>query len=341
MTEVELLHHLKHHPFVLAPMAGITDMPFRAFMNSMGAGVVVSELVSANGIKYGGENTLKLLDYEESERPVGLQLFGEDPEVLADAARKVQELGADFVDLNFGCPVKKVVQKGGGSAVLKDIPHLQKILRAVKSAITIPLTIKIRTGWDQNQRNAVEVIKVAYDEGVTWVAIHGRTRSQGYSGSADWEFIASIKAVSPIPIIGNGDITSAEMAVNRLHHSQCDGVMIGRGCLKNPWIFQEARNLLYGLPLQAGIDYNYLPVLRNLKERLERTHDERTVVIQLRKFGMWYSAGFPESSKFRSDIFSTKTIQDTFERIENYYTPLMSNQRLDTSHESFLMGGHG
>ena len=241
MTEVELLHHLKHHPFVLAPMAGITDMPFRAFMKSMGAGVVVSELVSANGIKYGGENTLKLLDYEESERPVGLQLFGEDPQVLADAARKVQELGADFVDLNFGCPVKKVVQKGGGSAVLKDIPHLQKILRAVKSAITIPLTIKIRTGWDQNQRNAVEVIKVAHDEGIAWVAIHGRTRSQGYSGSADWEFIASIKAVSPIPIIGNGDITTAEMAVNRLRQSQCDGVMIGRGCLKNPWIFQEGQ----------------------------------------------------------------------------------------------------
>lgn len=341
MTDVELRQHLKNHPFVLAPMAGITDMPFRAFMKSLGAGVVVSELVSANGIKYGGEATLKLLNYEESERPVGLQLFGEDPEVLADAARKVEELGADFVDLNFGCPVKKVVSKGAGSAVLKDLPHLQKILRTVKSAIKIPLTIKIRTGWDQNQRNAIEVVKVAHDEGICWVSIHGRTRSQGYAGLADWEFIASIKAVSPVPIIGNGDITSAEVALKRLQYSQCDGVMIGRGCLKNPWIFQEARNLLYGLPADTGIDYNYLPVLKALKERLERVHDERTVMIQLRKFGMWYSAGLPESSKFRSDIFSTKTVQDTFERIENYYKPLMSNQRLDTSHEDFLMGGHG
>jgi len=310
-------------------------------MKSLGAGVVVSELVSASGIKYGGANTLKLLNYEESERPVGLQLFGEDPLVLAEAAQKVEELGADFVDLNFGCPVKKVVQKGGGSAVLKDLPHLQKILRAVKGAIKIPLTIKIRTGWDHTQRNAVDVTKVAFDEGVCWVAIHGRTRSQGYSGEADWDFIASVKAVSPIPIIGNGDITSASLAVKRLKLSHCDGVMIGRGCLKNPWIFHEARNLLNGLPQEAGIDYNYLPVLRNLKERLERVHDERTVVIQLRKFGMWYSAGFPDSSKFRSDIFSTKTAQDTFERIETYYAPLMSNQRLDTSHEDFLMGGHG
>ncbi|MCB9072488.1 MAG: tRNA dihydrouridine synthase DusB [Bdellovibrionaceae bacterium] len=341
MTEVELLHHLKHNPFVLAPMAGITDMPFRAFMKKLGAGVVVSELVSANGIKYGGENTLKLLNYEESERPVGLQLFGEDPEVLGEAARKVQELGADFVDLNFGCPVKKVVQKGAGSAVLKDLNHLTKILRAVKSAISIPLTIKIRTGWDQNQRNAIEVIKVAHDEGIAWVAIHGRTRSQGYSGSADWEFIASVKAVSPLPIIGNGDLTSAETALARLRQSGCDGVMIGRGCLKNPWIFQEARNLLYGLPQDAGIDYNYLPVLTDLKERLERVHDERTVVIQLRKFAMWYSAGFPESSVFRRDIFSTKTTQETFDRIVNYYQPLMLSQRLDTSHEAFLMGGHG
>ncbi len=182
---------------------------------------------------------------------------------------------------------------------------------------------------------------MAYDEGICWVAIHGRTRSQGYSGSADWEFISSIKAVSPVPIIGNGDITSAEMALKRLKYSQCDGVMIGRGCLKNPWIFRESKNLLRGLPQEAGIDYNYLPVLKDLKERLERVHDERTVVIQLRKFGMWYSAGFPDSSKFRSDIFSTKTAEETFERIETYYAPLMSNQRLDTSHEDFLMGGHG
>jgi tRNA-dihydrouridine synthase B len=341
MTEVELLHHLKHHPFVLAPMAGITDMPFRVFMKKLGAGLVVSELVSANGIKYGGVNTMKLLDYDEVERPVGLQLFGEDPEVLADAARKVEELGADFVDLNFGCPVKKVVQKGAGSAVLKDLNHLTRILRAVKAAIKIPLTIKIRTGWDQNQRNALDVIKVAHDEGVTWVAIHGRTRSQGYSGSADWEFITSIKAVSPLPIIGNGDLVSAEMAVNRLRQSQCDGVMIGRGCLKNPWIFQEARNLLYGLAQNAGINYDYLPVLSALKAGLEQVHDERTVVIQLRKFGMWYSAGFPDSSTFRRDIFSTKTTQETFDRIVNYYSPLMMSQRLDTSHESFLMGGHG
>ncbi|MBY0383676.1 tRNA-dihydrouridine synthase family protein, partial [bacterium] len=159
MTEAELIQHLKKNPFVLAPMAGITDMPFRLFMKELGVGLVVSELVSANGIKFAGEKTLKLLEFNEAERPVGLQLFGEDLEALALAAQKVEALGADFVDLNFGCPVKKVVQKGAGSAILKDLNQLRAVLRTVKSAVKIPVTIKIRTGWEQSQRNAVEVTK--------------------------------------------------------------------------------------------------------------------------------------------------------------------------------------
>lgn len=341
MTEAELIQHLKKNPFVLAPMAGITDMPFRLFMKELGVGLVVSELVSANGIKFAGEKTLKLLEFNEAERPVGLQLFGEDLEALALAAQKVEALGADFVDLNFGCPVKKVVQKGAGSAILKDLNQLRAVLRTVKAAVKIPVTIKIRTGWEQSQRNAVEVTKIAHDEGITWVAIHGRTRSQGYSGLADWEYIASVKAVSPLPIIGNGDILSAEQAENRLRLSGCDGVMIGRGCLKNPWIFHEAQNILNGRSSEVGINYNYLPLFSRLKNLLEKTHDERTVMIQLRKFSMWYSAGFPDSSAFRKEIFSTRTVQETYDRILDYYSKIELGHKQDTSHEEFLMGGHG
>lgn len=341
MTETQLIQHLKKNPFVLAPMAGITDMPFRLLMKQLGAGLVVSELVSANGIKYAGEKTLKLLEFNEAERPVGLQLFGEDLEALKLAAQKVEALGADFVDLNFGCPVKKVVQKGAGSAILKDLNQLRLVLRTVKAAVTIPVTIKIRTGWEQTQRNAVDVTKIAHDEGITWVAIHGRTRSQGYSGLADWEYIASVKAVSPVPIIGNGDILSAEQAESRWRTSGCDGVMIGRGCLKNPWIFQEAQNIVSGHNPEVGIDYNYLLLFSRMKSLLEKTHDERTVMIQLRKFSMWYSAGFPESSAFRKEIFSTRTAQETYDRILDYYSQLELGHKLDTSHEEFLMGGHG
>ncbi len=341
MTDSQLIQHLKSNPFVLAPMAGITDMPFRLYMKGLGAGLVVSELVSANGIKFAGEKTLKLLAFHEKERPVGLQLFGEDLEALRLAAQKVESMGADFVDLNFGCPVKKVVQKGAGSALLKDLNQLKLVLRTVRAAVKIPVTIKIRTGWEQSQRNAVEVTKIAHDEGIAWVAIHGRTRSQGYSGQADWEYIASVKAVSPVPVIGNGDILSAEQAENRLRLSGCDGVMIGRGCLKNPWIFQETKNILDGKSSDEGIDYNYLPLFERLKTLLEAVHDERTVVIQLRKFAMWYSAGFPESSVFRKDIFSTRTVQETYDRVCDYYSQIDLGHKQDTSHEDFLMGGHG
>ena len=182
-----LLDALKQNPFVLAPMAGITDHAFRTFMKARKAGIVVTELISATGIQYKNDRSLKLMSYDETQRPVGIQLFGEEPEVMAEAAKFAQGKGADFIDLNFGCPVPKVTKKGAGSAILKDLPHMITMISTIKKAIDIPLTIKIRTGWDQSTRNADEVVKIAYEEGVTWVAIHGRTRAQGYSGLADWQ----------------------------------------------------------------------------------------------------------------------------------------------------------
>lgn len=230
-----------HNPFVLAPMAGITDMPFRRLMKRLGAGTVISEFVSAHAVvQKGTARTNRYLAYHEEERPVGIQLFGGDDDILAEAAKIVQGKGVDFVDINLGCPVPKVTKKGGGSAWLCRSNELGAMLRTVKSAITVPLTIKIRTGWDDSTKNAAEIVRIAREEGIDAVAIHGRTRAQGYAGHADWGFIREINAGAQLPIIGNGDILSGPLAAARLHESGCGGVMIGRGALKNPWIFREA-----------------------------------------------------------------------------------------------------
>lgn len=340
MQEADLLQALRANPFVLAPMAGITDRVFRLFMRRQGAGVVISELISANGLFHNSEKTRDMMKYFPEERPVGIQIFGEEGTPLAAAAAYVEKIGADFVDLNLGCPVKKVVSKGGGSALLKEPLKLQKILREIKSAIDIPLTIKIRTGWDQGTRNALEIVRIAFDEGVTWVAIHGRTRNQGYAGDADWDYIAGVKANSPLPIIGNGDINSAGTAINRLNDSGCDGVMIGRGCLKNPWIFQQARHLWNGEVIEP-ISTEYLPLFQFLKTEGEREFDPHVFMILLRKLAAWYSAGLPGAGEFRRNLFTVRGLDATFETIEKYYRGLDPGARLDTSGEDFLMGGHG
>lgn len=338
---LDLLQHLKANPFVLAPMAGITDLPFRSFMREMGCGVVVTELVSATGLRYSSERTRQLMRFEEIQRPVGIQLFGEDPAALGEAAREVQQLGADFVDLNFGCPVPKVVKKGAGAAMLKDLVAVREVFRTVKSAVEIPVTVKIRTGWDEHSRNAIDVAQVAFDEGLTWVAIHGRTRSAGYSGWADWEYIAEVKAKSPLPILGNGDIANAEQAVLRLRESGCDGVLIGRGALKNPWIFKEALALWRDEPnpLQSG--RNFPEMLNLLRGYLERNCEERVALLQLKKLAAWYSAGYPGSAQFRKTLFQTQSREEIYASVDHFFHGMMLVPQLDTSQEPFLMGGHG
>jgi tRNA-dihydrouridine synthase B len=366
MLEADLLAHLRANPFVLAPMAGITDSCFRSFMRDLGCGIVISELVSAHGIEYKSERTLQLMGYEDVQRPVGIQLFGETPEVLAAAAQVVEDSGADFVDLNFGCPVPKVVKKGAGSAILKDLPQVARVFKAVKAATSLPVTVKIRTGWEESARNAAEVASIAYNEGLTWVAIHGRTRAAGYSGLADWDFIAGVKAVSKIPIIGNGDLNSPETAVRRLRESGCDAVMIGRGCLKNPWIFREAQDLLglqravgastetgtspitdlsqlvaaseVGIPL---VERDFVALFHRLRDAFERAVDEKITLLQIKKFASWYSSGYPGASNFRKTIFQTKSLDEAMESTVAFFSELRLVAQADTSQESFLMGGHG
>lgn len=340
MREEELIQELKENPFVLAPMAGITDMVFRHLMRKLGAGILTSELISANGLFYNSEKTKKLMRFLEVERPVGIQIFGEDEPALVNAAQYVEQLGADFVDINLGCPVKKVVKKGAGSALLKEPDKLRSICRNIKNKISIPLTIKIRTGWDQQTRNALDIVQLAYDEGVSWVAIHGRTRSQAYTGKADWDYIAGIKANSPIPIIGNGDITSAQLAVDRLKESGCDGIMIGRGCLKNPWIFGQAFKLWSGKEKEM-LSLSYMPLFQFIVDNGLEEMEERSITLLLRKLANWYSAGLPGSADFRRTIFKARGLSETLEAIEAYYGGMQPSLRKDTSHEAFLMGGHG
>lgn len=331
---------LKENPFVLAPMAAITDHPFRKFMRNRGAGVVVSELISSTGIEYKNAKTLKMMSFDETQRPVGIQIFGEDPAIMAKAAQVIEASGADFVDINFGCPVPKVVKKGAGSAALKDLVYLGSIVRACVQAVKIPVTIKVRTGWDANSINSVETANVAYNEGAAWMAIHGRTRAQGYSGEANWDYIAEVKAQAKLPIIGNGDILTPQQAIYRLKTSGCDGVMIGRGCLKNPYIFMDALALYRGEQL-SNHKRDFGSLFIELAKEIEENCDEHIVGLQLRKFASWFSTGYPGASNFRKNIFATKDTKEVLNYAVEFFNSLSIVEQNDTSAEPFLMGGHG
>lgn len=337
---MDLLLYLRQNPFVLAPMAGITDCAFRSFMREMGAGFVVTELVSATGLKYSSARTKKLMEFKPDQHPIGIQLFGEKLDDLAFAAKEVEQMGADFVDINFGCPVPKVVTKGAGSAALKDLNCLKNVVRAVKSAVQIPVTIKVRTGWEQQSRNTDEVARIAHGEGVLWVAIHGRTRAQGYSGQADWDYIEQVKKKSPVPILGNGDINSGRVAVSRLRESGCDGVLIGRGALKNPWIFSDAKKILNNDSVNTE-NRNFIEVFQKLRGHLENFFEPRLVALQLKKLAAWYSAGYPGSANFRREIFQHADVNELEKYIFEYFNQMRAYSQVDTSHEPFLMGGHG
>ena len=330
--------HLKLNPFVLAPMAGITDCAFRTFMRRRGAGVVVTELVSATGLCHSSQKTRDLASFEEIQRPVGIQLFGEDPQNMSAAAKWAQEQGADFVDVNFGCPVPKVVKKGAGSAMLKDLVSMRRLLEAMKNSISVPLTIKIRTGWDAQSRNALEVARLAEDVGVTWVAIHGRTRAQGYSGLADWDYIGDLKAKASIPILGNGDIISPQQAVDRLKIYGLDGVLIGRGCLKNPFIFQQSLDLLHRVESQSG-RWTMWDAFSDLRQDLVKHCGERILQIQLKKFAAWYASGYPGAASFRKTVFQLESTDDIVTAAHLFLSQQFVENQVDTA--GFLMGGHG
>ena len=345
MKEADLLQAISENPFFLAPMAGVTDSPFRSFMKEMGCGLLTTELVSAKSLQLKNKMSQRLMAFTEDQRPVGVQIFGEDLKALATASQIVQQASADFVDLNFGCPVPKIVKKGAGSAVLKDLSFLRKVLRTVRKAVTLPVSIKVRTGWDEHSRNSCEVAQIAHDEGIIWMAIHGRTRQQGYSGQADWDYITEVKANSPMPIIGNGDLKTPEQIWSLKEKSNCDGMMIGRGALKNPYIFQETRQgMVEQSPLKAQNPPQVkspIKALDRLKYHLENFYDERMFLLQYKKFSAWYSSGYPESAKFRSEIFQSKTKESALNKVESYWAMVANQSQKDSPYTASLMQGHG
>lgn len=336
---MKLLDHLKTNPFVIAPMAGITDHSFRTFIRRLNSGVVVSELISANGLEFNNQRTFEMMGYDEEQRPVGLQIFGDDPDIIARSAQVIESKGVDFVDLNFGCPVPKVTKKGAGSAMLKDLVMMQKVLSAVVKAVKIPVTIKVRTGWDHNTKNADEVAHIAFNEGITWMAIHGRTRSQNYEGKADWEYIGNVKAKVKIPILGNGDVLTAVEAVERLKIYGLDGILIGRGALRNPYIFQESLALYYNEPFKVKKDFFNLLV--QLNELYALRCSDRLREIQLRKFAAWFSTGSPDSAQFRKKLFQSPNCDTILAESKQYFSTLSSVSYKSHEEEQFLMGGHG
>lgn len=333
------------HPFILAPMAGITHSPFRRLMRRLKSSMVISELISANGMEYSSKRTLDFLKFHEEERVLGLQIFGETTEMLCKAAQQVEKSGADFVDLNLGCPVPKVVKKGAGSAMCRDPIALGKTLSAMVKAVKIPVTIKIRTGWDADCKNALDVVNAAADAGVIWVAIHGRTRAQGYSGEADWDFIGEVKAKSPLPILGNGDITTPEIAVQRMKNYGVDAVLIGRGALRNPFIFEQAEALWRGGTCRGTYQREpaerYLELIDDQRQLLEESFNTKMGMIHARKFLSWYATGFPGCHEFRSRVFALTDEEVFWAEARAFFEKSSKERDLKFLNEPFLMGGHG
>jgi tRNA-dihydrouridine synthase B len=294
------LNRFFENPFVLAPLAGIADSAFRRVVKKLGCGMVFTELVSAKGLIYNSEKTEKLLEYADIERPIIGQIFGDSPKDMAIGAKRIQELGFDGVDINCGCPVKKVVKKGAGSALLKDPDLIRRILIEVKSAVDIPVSLKIRSGWDKNSIVAPKLIDICNQEEAAWVSLHARTKTMIYSGFADWKLITTVAKNSDIPIIGNGDIDSPKIAVQRLKESGCRAVMAGRAVMKNPWLLSDSFELWKNG--QVNNQHQPLEFLDELSRELEKLYDGRQKTIALRKFAAWFSAGIRGAAEFRSEV---------------------------------------
>ena len=313
---------------VLAPMAGVTDTVFRRFIRNLGGcGLIMTEFTSADGVLRAKDKKAKrYLHFYEDEHPISAQLFGSDPKVVADAARIVEDLGFDVVDLNLGCPAKKVVKCNGGSGLLRDLPRIRSIFEAVRAAVRIPFTVKFRAGWNDEEIVCVELAKMAEDCGLCAVALHARTREQGYSGNARWEWIAAVKDAVKIPVIGNGDIRTPEDACAMVAAAGCDAVMIGRSAPANPWIFRQIEQYCEMLtgerPPGAGYDQpsesdRYQMIRTYFKMLIEEELPDATG--KMKQFASWFTHGVPGGAALRKEIYDSKAAPEILTRVEEFF----------------------
>lgn len=322
-------HYQTRHNLILAPLAGITDFAFREIARGFGADLTFTEMVSVDGLYYSSRKTRELMDIGPDEPGVGVQLFGARPELYREVLPMVLEMHPRVIDLNFGCPVPKVVKKGAGSAVLKNLDLLQKIVESCVNE-SVPVTAKIRIGWDPGSIVAVEAALAAEAGGAKMVTVHGRTRSQGYAGKADWEPIARVKSAVNIPVVGNGDVFSPESARRMFEETRVDGIMLARGVLGRPWLFREILEALNGREASPEMSFeNRLAVLKRHYALAVQQLGDTLALTRMKKHFVWYTHGLPHAARLRNEIFRVRNYADVEKLLENYARQLTESERKD------------
>lgn len=318
MKQLKIGNVVLDNAYVLGPMAGVTDLPFRLLCRRQGAGLLGMEMVSAKGILYNNKNTESLLTIHPEEPPVSLQLFGSDPKIVSEMAKRIEERPFSILDINMGCPMPKIVKNGEGSALMNQPKLVYELVKATVDAIKKPVTVKIRKGFDDEHVNAVEIARIAEEAGAAAIAVHGRTREQYYSGKADWDIIRQVKEAVSVPVIGNGDVTSGERAVAMMEQTGCDGVMIARGAQGNPWIFSEliAYEKIGEIPPRPGLEEIKEMMMEHAGLQVE-FKGEFQGIRELRKHIAWYTKGLPGSAKLRNEANKVETLEELKAYVKN------------------------